>query len=300
MLAVLLQGLPGLVVPSAAHTKTRVHAPRCAAVVMEEWDFAAQYAQQQAAQRAARQRRLEAEEAAKTGKPKAKAGFKGGVLQDEGKPTKLQYDAAVTRSWQSSDQPDFLPQEGTPEYDKQLELMGIGFDEGIRGSQHDGEDISAKEMQRNPEFLIEADPTLVFMPDSEDCDAECQLELYGQRDFVLPEPRFNPKTMTETNIDEEFEMFTTGGEPKTIVINVDPVAMAFEDYYCGFTADSHPAFFVSNNGFGKMERRNGAPTAVEVTADPQGAQGELVGYLCFIQPEEKDFSTYYKITCIAH
>ena len=118
MLAVLLQGLPGLVVPSAAHTKTRAHAPRCAAVVMEEWDFAAQYAQQQAAQRAARQRRLEAEEAAKTGKPKAKAGFKGGVLQDEGKPTKLQYDAAVTRSWQSSDQPDFLPQEGTPEYDK--------------------------------------------------------------------------------------------------------------------------------------------------------------------------------------
>ncbi len=29
----------------------------------------------------------------------------------------------------------------------------------------------------------------------------------------------------------------------------------------------------------------------------QGASGELVGYLCFILPEERPFSTYYKITC---
>ena len=46
-----------------------------------------------------------------------------------------------------------------------------------------------------------------------------------------------------------------------------------------------------------MERRNGPPTEIKVTVDPCGATGDLVGYLCFILPEEKDFSTYYKITC---
>ena len=45
--------------------------------------------------------------------------------------------------------------------------------------------------------------------------------------------------------------------------------------------------------------RNGAPTSVEVTVDPAGAKGQLVGHLCFILPEEKDFSTFYKITCDA-
>ena len=43
--------------------------------------------------------------------------------------------------------------------------------------------------------------------------------------------------------------------------------------------------------------RNGDPTVITVNCNPGNAKGELVGYLCFILPEEKDFSTYYKITC---
>jgi hypothetical protein len=74
------------------------------------------------------------------------------------------------------------------------------------------------------------------------------------------------------------------------------VCMTFEDFYCGFTADSHPAFSVSP-ATGTMERRNGTPTRLIVHCNPQGQAGELVGHLCFILPEEKDFSTYYKITC---
>ena len=47
--------------------------------------------------------------------------------------------------------------------------------------------------------------------------------------------------------------------------------MTFEDYYCGFTSDSHPAFSVSPDA-GKMERRNGPPTTVTVTCNPKASR----------------------------
>ncbi len=34
-----------------------------------------------------------------------------------------------------------------------------------------------------------------------------------------------------------------------------------------------------------------------VTCKPNSKRGDLVAHLCFILPEEKAFSTYYKITC---
>ena len=72
--------------------------------------------------------------------------------------------------------------------------------------------------------------------------------------------------------------------------------MTFENYFCGFTPDSHVAFSCTPTE-GKMERRNGPPTEITVTVNPCGASGELVGYLCVILPDEPDFSSYYKITC---
>lgn len=91
-------------------------------------------------------------------------------------------------------------------------------------------------------------------------------------------------------------MVCASTETKNLNIDVKPVCMTFEDFYCGFTADSHPAFSVSPSK-GTMERRNGAPTQITVHCNPQGSSGDLVAHLCFILPEEKDFSTYYKITC---
>jgi len=79
------------------------------------------------------------------------------------------------------------------------------------------------------------------------------------------------------------------------VIDVRPVMMTYEEFYCGFTRDSHPAFSVSPDS-GKMEKRGGAPTQVEVTCTPKGASGTLTATLCFILPDEKMFSTYYGIT----
>ena len=45
-----------------------------------------------------------------------------------------------------------------------------------------------------------------------------------------------------------------------------------------------------------MEKRGGACTEIEVTCTPNGKAGELKGWLCFILPDEKPFSTYYQIT----
>jgi hypothetical protein len=99
-------------------------------------------------------------------------------------------------------------------------------------------------------------------------------------------------------IDQEFDMFCASTETKELYIDVKPVCMTYEDFYCGFTADSHPGFSVDPIE-GQMDKRKGPPTTVTVTCNPQGRSGELVGYLCFILPDERSMSTYYKITCRA-
>lgn len=251
------------------------------------YDYQKQFAEQQAAQREARRRRMEAEEAAKAGGPakKTEAGFTGGIQEDDnsdGTPKVLRYDERVTAGvcaahtrhvpppsvghappppwthstrltsrvhtrlstvgWESSDVPDFVPEEGSAAAEKYADLLKIKFTDGIRGSQHDGDAVADRE-ESGPELQITADPTLVFVPDGEDCDAECQLEAFGARDFVLP---------SDTSLDAELDMFVIGDASSTLDITVKPVAMAFEDFYCGFTADSHPAFSVTAASFGKM------------------------------------------------
>jgi len=100
--------------------------------------------------------------------------------------------------------------------------------------------------------------------------------------------------MTDLDLEMTVDSVKGGAMP----ISVMPVCMTFEEFYCGFTADSHPAFSVSPTE-GKMERRNGPPTTVTVTCDPKGKAGVLEGWLCFILPEEKAFSTYYYIRATA-
>lgn len=156
-------------------------------------------------------------------------------------------------------------------------MGGVGFTDGMMGSQNDG----SKQNRAGPELqgALDSNPD-IYVPEVEEIAV-------NRDDFVLPS-----SGMT----DLDFEMFVSSTETKDLTIDVRPVAMTFEDYYCGFTADSHPAFSVSPSS-GTMERRNGPPTQVTVTVNPQGKSGDLVGYLCFILPEERAFSTFYKITC---
>merc|ERR1719464_2050980 len=52
-----------------------------------------------------------------------------------------------------------------------------------------------------------------------------------------------------------------------VLLSVKPVCMGFEDYYAGFAAGSHESFGVSPVA-GRMDRRGGEPTELEVTCKP--------------------------------
>ena len=128
-------------------------------------------------------------------------------------------------------------------------------------------------------------------------DAARELFRLNARDLaeeiVADESEFHLPASGMTDMDFEMKFaHTSVGELK---IDVRPVAMTFEEFYVGFTPDSHPAFSVTPTE-GRMERRNGPPTELTVTCNPEGKTGELEAHLCFILPEEKAFSTFYKIT----
>ena len=125
---------------------------------------------------------------------------------------------------------------------------------------------------------LEVNPD-IYVPEAEEIVAD-------ESEFHLP-----ASGMTDLDFEMKFA-HTSVGELK---IDVRPVAMTFEEFYVGFTPDSHPAFSVTPTE-GRMERRNGPPTELTVTCNPEGKTGELEAHLCFILPEEKAFSTFYKIT----
>lgn len=79
-----------------------------------------------------------------------------------------------------------------------------------------------------------------------------------------------------------------------ITLSVKPVCMGFEDYFAAFDKDSHPSFSVSPCA-GRMDRRGGEPTELEVRCNPQGRAGTFVGNLVINLPEDNS-KICYKIT----
>lgn len=59
-------------------------------------------------------------------------------------------------------------------------------------------------------------------------------------------------------------------------IEVKPVCTTFEDYYAGFSKDSHPSFSVAP-AIGRVHRRGGEATLLTITCDPKGQSGALKG-----------------------
>jgi hypothetical protein len=178
----------------------------------------------------------------------------------------------------STDTPDFLPEKGS-EAAKAYEA--ISFTDGMQGSQADPN----RKKSTGPELAgaLDSDPD-IYEAEMEDLDAT-----RDGIEFVLPS-----SGMTDMDFDMRCD---SAGKCKDITIDVRPVAMTYEDFYVGFTAESHPAFRVTPIN-GKMEKRKGPPTQITVSCSPPPGLAEpIVGYLCFILPEEKAFSTYYKITC---
>jgi hypothetical protein len=69
--------------------------------------------------------------------------------------------------------------------------------------------------------------------------------------------------------------------------------MGFEDYFAGFTADSHPSFSVSPNA-GRMDRRGGESTFLQIVCDPRGGtlQDSYEAILILNMPEDESKLTY--------
>ena len=81
---------------------------------------------------------------------------------------------------------------------------------------------------------------------------------------------------------------------KEILLSVKPVGVGFEDCYAGFADDSHPSFSATPVA-GRMDRRVGDPTELEIKCEPAGKAGTFVGNLVINLPEDNS-KIRYKIT----
>jgi hypothetical protein len=76
-----------------------------------------------------------------------------------------------------------------------------------------------------------------------------------------------------------------------IQVAVKPVCMGFEDYFAAFSADSDPSLSVGPCA-GRMDRRGGEPTFLEVSCAPNGKGGQITGDLVINLPEDNSKICY--------
>ena len=97
-------------------------------------------------------------------------------------------------------------------------------------------------------------------------------------DMTFELDQFPPPTEVEMQVAAS----SSGSE---ISLSVAPTCMTFEDYFAGFTADSHPSFSVAP-AVGRMDRRGGETTELTVTCNPNGQAGNFEAGLVINLPED--------------
>jgi hypothetical protein len=108
---------------------------------------------------------------------------------------------------------------------------------------------------------------------------------------IPPGMEFTPSSVP----DGEYAMQVAGsGSAGRLDIMVKPVCMTFEDYYAGFSPDSHPAFSVAPVT-GRMDRRGGEASPMTIICDPKGQSGTLTGSLVINLPEDNS-KICFKVT----
>jgi len=90
-----------------------------------------------------------------------------------------------------------------------------------------------------------------------------------------------------------FQVASTG-QGGSLQISVQSPCMTFEDFYAAFAPGSHPSLSVSPSS-GRMDRRKGDPTLMEISCTPDGASGTLTGDLVVNLPEDNS-KLSYKVT----
>jgi hypothetical protein len=111
---------------------------------------------------------------------------------------------------------------------------------------------------------------------------------YERPEGVPDSVSFTPSSVP----DAKFE-WTVAGSSKGAAweICVKPFCMGFEDFYVAFAEGSHPALSASPNA-GRMDRRGGEETVIEVSCVPGGKSGVFAGDLVMVLPEENEKLTY--------
>eukprot|EP00550_Attheya_septentrionalis_P012752 CAMPEP_0198303930 /NCGR_PEP_ID=MMETSP1449-20131203/57138_1 /TAXON_ID=420275 /ORGANISM="Attheya septentrionalis, Strain CCMP2084" /LENGTH=228 /DNA_ID=CAMNT_0044006437 /DNA_START=70 /DNA_END=756 /DNA_ORIENTATION=- len=102
---------------------------------------------------------------------------------------------------------------------------------------------------------------------------------------------FIPASVPDDNYDLAMPITTTG---KLISIEIKPFCMGYEDYYAAFAAGSHPVFKIQDGAIGRMDRRGGEYTYIDVMCDPrgQGGPGTYEATLVVNIPEDDSKLTY--------
>jgi len=90
-----------------------------------------------------------------------------------------------------------------------------------------------------------------------------------------------------------FQVASTG-QGGSLQISVQSPCMTFEDYYAAFSPESHPSLSVSPSA-GRMDRRQGEPSIMEISCIPNGASGVLTGDLVVNLPDDNS-KLSYKVT----
>jgi hypothetical protein len=82
--------------------------------------------------------------------------------------------------------------------------------------------------------------------------------------------------------------FFTGA---SFTIQIPPVCMTYEDYFAAFAQGSHRALSVAP-ATGRMDRRGGETSPMNIICNPEGASGDLIGALVINLPEDNSKICY--------
>lgn len=110
-------------------------------------------------------------------------------------------------------------------------------------------------------------------------------------DEVPEGTEFIPSSVPDFEVEFRVSSIGKGIEHK---IDVKPVCMTYEDYYAGFSKDSHPSLSVAP-ATGRMDRRGGEISQLTIFCNPKGRGGTLTGDLVIILPEDNS-KICYKVT----
>ena len=137
--------------------------------------------------------------------------------------------------------------------------------------------------------------------------------------LVLPEESFSITKMAMSQTDEDFEIECDLSEAQEaeMFIDIEPMFLTKEEYFYGFTSDSDPKISIdhsmSSDPEGEMNAKDHAKQTfardgdmkrqektrrimIKLKFNPAYEAGEFVAHLCFIFPNEPNFSKFYKIT----